>query len=123
MSEVLSDLPVQQEDQICEQTTRHENDVNGNVAPKYNVAQLNVIPNCTNESMNDAQIHGESENNSDPERKSLSVPSQPVRHSNFLFIAEHITDQYSRCVNVANTLGENLNPTLDKYVVTNQRRH
>ena len=31
MSEELSDLPVQQEDQICEQTTRHENDVNVNV--------------------------------------------------------------------------------------------
>ena len=118
VSEELSDLPVQQEDQICEQTTRHENDVNGNVTPKCNVAQLNVTLNCTNESVNDAQNHGESEDNSDHERKSLPVPSQLVTHSNFLFTAENITDQYSRCVNVANTLGENLRPTLDKYIVT-----
>ena len=27
VSEELSDLQVQQEDQICEQTTRHENDI------------------------------------------------------------------------------------------------
>ena len=103
----------------------HENDVNGNVAPKCNVAQLNVTPNCTNESVNEAQNHGESEDKSDPERKSLPVPTQPVTHSNFLFTAENIRDQYSRCVNVVNTLGENLNPTLDKNVVTQpyQRRH
>ena len=118
VSEELSDLPVQQEDQICEQSTRHENDVNGNFAPKGNVAQLNVAPNCTNESVNDAQNRGESEDNSDLERKSFPVPSQPVTHSKFLFTAENITDKYSRCVNVANTLGENLNPTMDKYFVT-----
>ena len=117
-SEELSDLPGQQEDQICEQQTRHEKNVNGNAAPKCNVAQLNVAPNCTNEPVNDVQNHGESEDNSDSERKSLPVPSQPVTHSNFLFIAENITDQYSRCVNVANTLGENLNPKLDQCVVT-----
>ena len=91
---------------------------NGNVAPKCNVSQLNVALNCTNESVNNAQNHGESEDNFYPERKSIPIPSQPVTHSNFLFTAENITDQYSRCVNVANTSGENLNPTLDKYVVT-----
>ena len=109
VSEELSDLQVQQDMKI---------DVNGYVAPKCNVAQLNVTPNCTNELVNDAQSHGGSEDNSDPERKPVTIPSQPVTHSNFLFTAENITDQYSRCVNVANTLGENLNPILDKYFVT-----
>ena len=99
-------------DHIQDQTTSGQCDVNANVAPKCNVAQLDSALNCSFELPDVANNGSLAENTSDPERDALSQVPQPVTYPDTavpgfilktgeIYTAENITDSYKRSVNEA----------------------
>ena len=90
------DRPLQHRNQICVKTTGSQNDVNINIVPNIDAAQLdvmqlNVAPSCTNEFRSTANNDG-LEKVVEFERESLHVPAQPIARSDILYTAEKVTD-------------------------------
>ena len=99
-------------DHIQDQTTSGQCDVNSNVAPMCNVAQLDGALNCSYDLPDVANNGSLAENTSDPERDAVSQVPQPVTYPDTaipgftlkigeIYTAENITDSYKRSVNEA----------------------
>lgn len=100
------------DDCILDQTSSGQCDVNTNVVPNCNVAQVDGTLNCSNDVQNVANTDSLAENTFNPRRDSFSQVSLPITCTDTavpgftiktgqIYTAEYITDAYKHKVNVA----------------------